>query len=64
MTALKAQGLRRLLAGARRALPFLILAEASLLAAEPADPYLWLEDIEGNGHWPGSRPRTGSPTSG
>lgn len=47
MTALKAQGLRQLLAGARRALPFLILAEASLLAAEPADPYLWLEDIEG-----------------
>ena len=47
MTALKAQGLRRLLAGAGRTLPFLILAEASLLAAEPADPYLWLEDIEG-----------------
>ena len=47
MTALKAQGLRRLLAGAGRALPFLILAEASLLAAEPADPYLWLENIEG-----------------
>ena len=47
MTALKAQRLRRLLAGARRTLPFLILAEASLLAAEPADPYLWLENIEG-----------------
>ena len=47
MTALKAQRLRRLLAGARRTLPFLILAEACLLAAEPADPYLWLENIEG-----------------
>lgn len=47
MTALKPQGLRRLLAGAGRTLPILILAEASLLAAEPADPYLWLEDIEG-----------------
>ena len=43
MQALKVQGISRLLA----ALPILFVAEASLLAAEPADPYLWLEDIEG-----------------
>ncbi|MXY04540.1 MAG: S9 family peptidase, partial [Gammaproteobacteria bacterium] len=47
MSVLRVQGFRRLLAGAGRTLPILILAEASLLAAEPADPYLWLEDIEG-----------------
>ena len=47
MSALNAQGLRRLLVSLGRSLPLLILAEASLLAAEPADPYLWLEDIEG-----------------
>ncbi len=47
MSALNVQGFRRLLAAAGRTLPILILAEASLLAAEPADPYLWLEDIEG-----------------
>ena len=43
MNALLGQGFRRLLAS----LPILISAEASLLAAEPADPFLWLEDIEG-----------------
>ncbi|MCY3641327.1 MAG: S9 family peptidase, partial [Gammaproteobacteria bacterium] len=43
MQALKVRGFRRLVA----CLPILILAEASLVAAEPADPHLWLEDIEG-----------------
>ena len=43
MQAFKVQPLRRLLVG----LPILFLAEASLLAAEPADPFLWLEDVEG-----------------
>ena len=47
MSVLRVQGFRRLLAGAGRTLPILILAEVSLMAAEPADPYLWLEDIEG-----------------
>ncbi len=45
MSALKVRRFRRLLADACRTLP--ILAGAGLLAAEPVDPHLWLEDIEG-----------------
>ena len=38
---------RRPFVGARPALLILLLAEAIHLAADPADPHLWLEDIEG-----------------
>ena len=43
MQALNVQGFCRLVA----CLPILIFAKTSLLAAELADPFLWLEDIEG-----------------
>ena len=47
MSALEVRQFHRLLADVCRTFPILLLAGASLLAAEPADPHLWLEDVEG-----------------